>query len=217
MIVIFAGPAGSGKTILMSRLLRKRWKKGEIIYSNFPLWFDEDQNNIVRWHNLAETYHLKKGCLAIDESQKLLDARKWSTLPSSFTEKIAMHRHHHLDIFTTTQDFGHIDVRMRTNAHELFECRSIIRLPGKQTVKPIFQICKAIRKTRSFNSETQSIRWTKTGSRRIFISKFWTKTYFDTYGEVGGPHFVCRIQSTCGKWKGKLYSRELTDRGKARL
>jgi hypothetical protein len=223
MITIFTGVAGSGKTLEMANILRKHWKRGEMIYTNFPLWFDEERSLIKRWHNLAETYHLQKGILAIDESQKLLDARKWAELPVSFTEKIAMHRHHHIDIYTTTQDIGHIDVRMRTNAHEIIECRSLFRFPKSQREKPLLQISKITRKSRAWDQESDRIKWTKTGSHLRFISRIWTKTYFDTYGDVGTPKFLCRIfyqrknPRGAGTWQARIYSRDLVNHGKARI
>jgi GTPase SAR1 family protein len=223
MIILIDGLAGSGKTWLMSRLIRKEWKKGRNVYPNFPMWFDETHERITRWHNLDEVYNVKDGVLAIDESQKFLDARKWQMLPIAFTEKIAMHRHHHLDIYSTTQDLGHIDIRLRSNVHELFRCETIFRFPKRQHIKPIIHVIKVKRKCRAFHGESNSIRWEQIGFTKFhFISKYWTNTYYDTYGDVGGQKFLCKInyQKTATKkgiWTAKVYSRDLIDRGKARL
>lgn len=221
MIILIQGSAGSGKTWLMSRLLKAEWKKGSAIYPNFPLWFDEDKTNITRWHNLDETFYLENGIIAIDESQKFLDARRWASLPLAFTEKIAMHRHHHIDIYTTTQDFGHVDIRLRTNVHEMFKCSSLLRLPVNQRYKPILHIIKTQRFRRTFDSNR--VIWQKMGTPRIhFISKFWTKTYYNTYGDVGKQEYLCKLiyeqkNKKQGEWIMKLYARELVESGKARI
>lgn len=222
MIILIQGLAGSGKTWLMSRLLQKEWKLGSKIYPNFPLWFDEEKSNITRWHVLDDTYHIRSGVIAIDESQKLLDARRWQSLPMSFMEKIAMHRHHSIDIYTTTQDMGHIDIRVRSNVHELFTCQSVLRIPRNQRHKPLIQIIKVTRSIRHFNNDTQRVRWEKIGYAKYhFISRFWTKTYYNTYGEVGQNRFICRgkfqRKGTKKVWTVKVYSRDLVNSGKARL
>jgi len=224
MIVLIEGPAGAGKTILMTRLIKKEWKKGTSVFPNFPLWFDENKTRIKRWYNLDETYHLKNGIIAIDESQKFLDARKWAGLPIAFTEKIAMHRHHLLDFYTTTQDMGHVDVRLRSNVHERFRVSSIFRFPKNGRVKPILQIIKYRRYLRNFESENQRVKWGQFGfTHFMFVSRFWTKTYYDTYGDVGKQDFICKIyrkrKSSTQKPTTliRVVSRELLESGKARL
>lgn len=223
MIIVIEGLAGSGKTWLAVRLAKKEWQKGRKIFPNFPLWF-ETTEDIKRWHNLDECYNLTDGVLLIDESQKFLDARKWHSLPMTFTEKIAMHRHHHLDIITTTQDLGHIDIRLRQNVHELFRCDTVMRFPRSQAHKPILQIIKITRKIRNYNSDSGRVYWIKQGfSKFHFISRYFTKNYYNTYGDVGEHKFLCRIlykknaSEKKGKWTAKVYSKELVDRGRARL
>lgn len=224
MIVLIEGAAGSGKTLLMSRLIRKEWKKGDHVFANFPLWFDDDRTRIKRWHNLDEVYNITKGIIVIDESQKLFDARFWNLLPKTFTDKIAMHRHHMVDIYTTTQDMGHIDVRVRSNAHELYRCKSLFRFPKSQRKKPIFQLIKTQHYVRSFEHEAQRVKWLKNGlARPHFISKYWTKTYFNTYGEVGQGKYLCRIiyekknPKGKGKWLVRIYSRDLIGSKRAKI
>lgn len=223
MIIVIEGLAGSGKTWFAVRLAKKEWLKGRKIFPNFPLWFDTT-GYIKRWHNLDETFNLTEGVLIIDESQKFLDARRWHSLPMTFTEKIAMHRHHHLDIITTTQDLGHIDIRMRQNVHELYKCQTIFRFPYNQSKKPILQLIKINRKMRNYNSDSGRVYWTNYGyTKYYFISKYFTKSYYNTYGDVGEHKFLCRIlykkkaSEKRGKWQAKVYSKELVDRGRARL
>lgn len=223
MLTVVQGPAGAGKTFfVVNKILKPEWEKGTNIYPNFPVWFDQERTNIHRWHVLDDTFHLESGIISIDESQKLLDARRWRSLPMAFAEKIAEHRHQKIDFVTTTQDMSDIDVRMRRNVHELFTCRSIFRFPRNQRIKPYLQIIRVNKKIKVANSETQRIRFIKSGHDRIMlISRYWTKTYYDTYGKTRSSEFVCKIKAkTKGKkieWKAKVFSNELVNRGRRRL
>ncbi len=225
MIILIEGSTGTGKTHFMSRLILKDWERGEKIYPNFPLWYDQERTGIERWHNIDEVTHLKNGIIAIDESQKILDARKWQSLPQTFTDLIAMHRHHHLDIYTTTQDLGHIDVRVRTNVHILYRTETVFRFPKNERVKPLLHIYSVSKRVRTFTKgENRQVRWQLVGHKKfMFVSKWWTETFYNTYGQVGQEKYLCRIQyqrkkaGEKGKWTMKLFSRELVDRGKARI
>lgn len=217
MIVVITGLTGSGKTWFMTRLMLEDWKSGSNIYANFPLYFPKDNERVQRWHNLDELYHLSSGVIAIDEGQKLFDARRWGSLPVSFGEKIAQHRKHYLDIYTTTQDIGHIDLRVRSNIHELYNCQSIFRFPKNDRVKPILQFIKITKKKRVVSSDSDRIKFEKVNHKYFFISKFWTIELYNTYGDIGFQKFLCRIKREKGKWRAKIYSRDLVNRGRARL
>lgn len=209
MMTVITGLTGSGKTWLMSRLLLKARKNGEIIYPNLSLNFPNNNEGVVRWHTLSETYNLKHGVIGIDEGQKLFDARNWADLPVSFAEKIASSRHHFIDIITTTQDFGHIDVRIRSNIHVQYNCQSLFRFPKNDRIKPLIQIIRVIKKQRSFN-DTEGIRWNKVGSQTRLISRLWTKTLYDTYANIDLSHFICRITRDKKKWLILLTSRQIS-------
>lgn len=219
MITVITGLTGSGKTwFMVNQLLLPEWKKGgAMVYANFPLTFPGDNENTKRWHNLDELYFLNNGIIAIDEGQKLFDAHRWGSLPVSFAEKIAQHRKHFLDIYTTTQDFFHIDIRVRDNVHELYNCQSVLRFPRNDRVYPIFQIIKVIRKQRFSSADGSRVNWVPTAKKTYFISRYWTKEFYNTYGDIGFQRFLCRIKREKRKWRGKIYSRNLINRGKARL
>lgn len=218
MIIVITGLTGSGKTLLATRLMRKEWKLGAKIFVNYQVAFDAENTNINRWHQLDELYHLNNGLIGIDEGQKLFDARRWASLPVSFAEKIAQHRKHHIDIITTTQDLAHIDVRIRQNIHTLYHCFSLFRYPQNDRVKPIFQLIKIIRKARTINADSERINWQKDGRQKfMFVSRFWTKEYYNTYADIGFNRFLCRIKFQDKKWIAKIYSRDLVNQGKARL
>jgi hypothetical protein len=207
MITVITGLAGSGKTWLMTRLILKEYRAGTDVYINFPVYFPNNNDRVFRWNSLAETYNIKNGIIAIDEGQKLFNARLWNILPMSFSEKISQHRHHFVDIMTTTQDLGMIDINMRRNIHELYDCKSVFRFPKNYKVQPIFQMIRVVKKQR--NMDMNNITWEKTASKIHFISKMWTKELYNTYGNLDLPNFLCHIKREKGKWKGAIYSREI--------
>lgn len=214
MITVITGLTGSGKTWFMSRLALKRRKAGDTIYSNVTFNFPNENEGVIRWHNLSETFSLKNGVIVIDEGQKLFDAHNWMFLPQAFADKIASHRHQELDIFTTTQDFGHIDVRVRSNVHELYHCQKVFRFPKNERVKPILQITRIVKKQRSFD-DVAGIKWTVTGKRNYFISKFFTKEIYNTYANIDLSHFICQIKRDKKKWLIILQSRQLANQRKS--
>jgi hypothetical protein len=208
MITVITGLTGSGKTFLMSRLALKRRKLGDAIYSNLNFNFPNNNDEVYRWYALSETFNLDNGVICIDEGQKLFDARNWSMLPSTFALKIASHRHDKLDIITTTQAFGHIDIRIRQNVHEIYHCRSMFRFPKNERYKPVFQAIKVIKK-RSFDDISGSLKWDKVGERAYFISKYFTKQLYDTYANISFARFICKIKRDKKKWLITLTSRNL--------
>lgn len=217
MIVVITGLTGSGKTwFLVNKLLMPDWKVGAHIYANFPLTFPNDNENITRFHNLDELYHMTDGVIAIDEGQKLFDARRWASLPISFAEKIAQHRKHFLDIYTTTQDFGHIDVRVRQNIHELYNCQSIFRFPRNDRIKPYLQLIRVVKKQRKLSADDRIV-WEVVGKKFYWLSQFWTKSLYNTYGDIGFERYMMRIKYEKKSWRAKIYSRDLVNQGKARL
>jgi len=223
MIIVISGLTGSGKTWFMTKLIYKEWKTGSEINVNFPIYFSDNNERINRWHQLDELYRLDNGIIAIDEGQKLFDARRWGSLPLSFSEKIAQHRKHFLDIYTTTQDLGHIDLRVRSNIHELYHCQSLFRIPKNDRIYPKLQLIKITKKIRKLAGDNERIKWEKTGCRFYFLSKFFTKELYNTYADIGFERFLCRIKyekkpgQKMGKWVAKIYSRNLVNQGKARL
>ena len=217
MIAVFEGLTGAGKTLVMTLMLADDWESGEKLHLNYRVYFSPDQKDVFRWHNLDELYGLTNGVIGIDEGQKLFDARRWKSLPMSFAEKIASHRHQGLDIYTTTQDLSHIDVRIRSNIHVLYTCKKIFRYPVNERIRPIIFITRVTKKIRNINTDTNRVTFTRVGSKTYYISRYWTKVLYDTYANIDLTQFICKIKREKGRWQGKIYSRELINRGKARI
>lgn len=217
MITVITGLTGSGKTWYMTKLIHRDWQNGARVFTNFPMRFGENNEDVTRWHSLDELYHLNKGVIAIDEGQKLFDARRWASLPVSFAEKVAQHRKDFLDIYTTTQDIGHIDVRIRSNIHELYNCQTIFRWPRNERQHPILQCVRITRKERMITADTDRLAWRVVNRKIFWISRLFTKTLYDTYATVGMERYLCRIKREKKQWKAKIYSRDLVNQGKARI
>lgn len=210
MITVITGLTGSGKTWFMSRLLLKRWKQGENIYPNLALNFPNDNERVIRWYNLDETYNISNGVLGIDEGQKLFNARTWAFLPIAFADKIASTRHQFIDVITTTQDFGHIDIVVRQNVHELYNCHSLLRIPKNERKKPIIQLIRITKRNRIFD-DSLGVKWTKGRSKLHLISRFWTKDLYNTYANIDLSHFICQIKRKKKRWLIILRSRQLAN------
>jgi hypothetical protein len=226
MNILITGLTGSGKTFYcVNKMLHKEWKKGATIYSNTPLFFSEDSERVNYWKSLDELTHLKKACIFIDEAQKLMDAQRWQSLPETFKNLIRQHRHQGLDIYSNTQDLGQIDVNMRRNIHEIYNCRSMMRLPPNERIDPILQVVRITHKIRSYNEATDMIKFVPVGRARIMlISRLWSKELYDTHSlEVGFEQFAVKIEHKQdkgrknGEWICKIYDKELIDMGKVRL
>lgn len=223
MLTLVEGLTGSGKTwFTVNHLIKPEWDKKVDIFPNFAMWFDDDFTNITRWHVLDDTFHISNGIIVIDEAQKLLNARRWASLPIGFMDKIAEHRHHKSDIISMAQDISHIDVRLRSNIHEVYNCASLFRFPRNERVKPIFQILRVFKRIKMPPAESGRLKWRRVGRTKYYLlSKYFTKTYYDSYGKIGSNDFACKIKlQTRGKkqvWTAKVYSNDLINAGKARL
>jgi len=222
MWTVIDGLAGSGKTWLQTRLARKGWLRGADIWANYNINFGHDNDGVNRYNHLDEIFHLTKAILVIDDAQKL--AGYWQGMPITFRDKIAEHRHDHLDVLSTTQDFMNMHIQIRRNVHLLYRCQSLFRFPPDDRVKPIIQWIRVIKKERRLSDNADSIRFRKVGRARWhFISRFWTKIYYDTYENLSAERFICKLkylkkpQSKEGEWLLKIYDKDLINSGRARI
>jgi GTPase SAR1 family protein len=221
MITLICGLAGSGKTWLMARMLKREWKRGQkdglMICANFPLCFPKNNERVKRFWTLSDTYRLHNGIIALDEAQKLLDARHWASLPTQFADLICQHRHSHLDIYTTTQDLGQIDIQLRRNIHELFTCQTIFRFPRNERVSPLIQWIRVTKQVRRFDVATNYIAWNRSGRVKwYFISYLWTKKLYETYAKTMLSKYLCKTIYKDKKWVTVIANRSLVASGKVR-
>lgn len=216
MILLADGLNGSGKTELVVSLIYKEWLTGIHIYSNIPLYFSPKNERIHYWTNLQELYNIKDGIIFIDEAQRLLDNRRWASLPTEFSEKLAQHRKHGLDVYTTTPNINHIDLRLKNLVACWYRCESVLRLPLNQRKKPILQIIFCYEMLKKEDAAGRLIKYY--GKRRVrLISRWWTPRRYDTYGDVGLSHYLTKTKICDKKMKIVIASRELINRGKVRF
>lgn len=228
MITIIEGLTGHGKTNFMTRLLQKEWNQNQKIFANYKLYFSEENEEIFRWHELPEIFHLRKGIIAMDEVQDL--AGHWMSMPASFRSKLSHHRHQELDIYATTQAFQDLHVEFRRNTHEIYRAISIFRMPRRETKKPILQIIRVIKKRRVITNDQDAIKFgiVPTGFFRtgklLFISKYWTKKTYDTFANIDFDRYICKLICERTKksqkkptWILKIYNRDMVTTGRARL
>ena len=222
MITLICGHTGSGKTFVSVKMLYKAWKKKENIFTNHALRFGSDEG-IMRWHQLEETYHLTKGILFIDDAKKLLAADRWQMLPQSFKEKIAGHRHDHLDVITNIQDYYQINVEIRRNVHRLITLKTVLRSTKNDRIMPALQITRATEWRRKSDVLNERSSWEVVGHHTYYISRFFSKKLYDTFDNIYLDKFICKINyckkpnQKKGEWFGKIYSRDLVNQGKARI
>lgn len=202
----------------MTRLLYYQWKKNkQKIVACYPLRFSDDQERVQRFWQLCDLYSLNNCIIGFDELQKLLNAKNWASLPPLFADLICQHRHSQLDIYGTTQDLGQIDIALRRNIHELFVCQTMLRFPRAENVKPFFHWIRVQRKIRRFDTATDRIAWEKAGRAKwYFISRFWTKTLYDTYSKTLLTKYLTWTRRKDKKWITTIANRQLVASGKVR-
>jgi len=214
MITLIDGLPGSGKSWFMTYILRDRWKAGQSIFSNYNLYFGSE-TNLEKFEDFREILTIRGGSkgavIAVDEAYKVFDCRRFMSLPVDFSEKLAEHRHDGLDLITASQNFSDLDKRVRDKVGVWFHCRSALRFPVNQNVKPIFQWIVVSKKKRFVKKELT--KWITIKRYNFFISRFWTKKLYDSYANLNLSRFLCRFKMKRGKPLLVIASREAINRG----
>jgi len=221
MWIVIEGEAGSGKTWFQTKLVRREWQNGEKIYSNYDLTFSPKNEDIHRFYSLDETYRLERGILSFDELQDL--AGYWQSMPISFRNKIAHHRHHLLTVYSNTQAFRDLHTELRRNVHIRYRCRSVLRFPFNDAKLPIFQWIQINKKTKVAINANDEPKFKAVGrTKNFFLSKYWTRSYYNTHANIDFNRFVCKLiykrkNNERGCWILKVIDRDLISQGKKRL
>lgn len=215
MIEVIDGEAGSCKTWFQThRILYPEWKSGQDIFLNYEVFFSKENEGIKRFYQLEEIYHIRKGVLAFDEAQDLFGY--WESMPISFRNLIAHHRHRGLIAVVNTQSFHDLHVEFRRNTHIRYTCRLIFRFPFRENVKPWLLMTSVTRRSKIGTLSDGEPRFEKRGHRRFyFISKFWTKTLYDTHSNIDNTRYQCELiynkpnPDKPGSWDFHMTDREI--------
>lgn len=125
MIIALNGIIGSGKTLTMTYLGYKQYKKGSDIVSNYRLNFPHKIVTKQDIENYAKSDTQLKNCTFLfDEAHIFLDCRT-SAKNIVNTYFILQSRKRGVDIYYSTQYFGQVDKRLRDQTDLVFECTAI--------------------------------------------------------------------------------------------
>lgn len=208
-IYIYTGKTGSGKTYCMVKDAYKRWLKGQNIYSNTFLFFDEVYKKSLRffwrkllrfifhidlkcgeisyYEDIVDLFNVRDGLILLDEGQVLLNARSWDSLPRIMSYKLQQHRKHNLDLFATSQSMGCIDKDYRRLIQYWFDCKKFLQLKRFRKVSIIYGIflkyvkdVDAIWETQNEAKLVENIGWPK-----LFTIHFLKRRLYDTSYDIG--------------------------------
>jgi len=221
MIFVIDGNPGCGKSLFLNILCERRHKRGQALYLNWDVLYG--LGSVERWHEFDEVVDVsskddKGAVIGVDEAYKIFDAHRWMSLPLSFAEKLAEHRHDCIDLFTATQNFGDLDLRVRNKTGVWFHIRTVFRFPFRQNVPPILQLSIVEEKHRII--EKQREVWKTVSKEKLWISKFFTKKLYNSFENLKQSKYICRlkIDNRKGKKVKKMIiaQRELVARGRVR-
>lgn len=221
MIFVIDGNPDCGKSLYLNMLLFRRYSKGQALFLNWDVLYGGGV--IERWHEFDEVVDVsskndKGAVIGVDEAYKIFDAHRWQSLPLSFSEKLAEHRHDGLDLFTATQNFSDLDLRVRNKTGVWFHIRTVFRFPFQQNVKPILQLSIVQEKRRII--EKQREVWKTFRTEKLWISRFFTKKLYNTFENLKQSKYICKLKIDTRKGKSTkkmiIASREMITKGRVR-
>ncbi len=220
-IILIDGNPNAGKSLWMNILVYKRYLRGEQPFLNWGVNYGE--GFVERWNEFDEVLDVnsddgKPRFIGVDEAYKIFDAHKWMSLPTSFSEKLAEHRHDGLVLYTATQNFGDLDLRVRNKVSTWFHVKEVFRFPFDQRVKPWIQLSVVHERKRAIIKEQD--RWITVSKKRLWISRFFTKKLYDTYANLKLSKYICKLKIDTRKGKNIkkmiMATRDLVSRGRVR-
>lgn len=218
-IITYTGKTGSGKTFqAVKHEVSAQLKEGGRVFSNIRLYVAEHfQPQIFYYRNLAELIDIQDAVIFMDEAQILINARLWENLPPEFIYKVTQHRKHRVDLVTTTQEIGQIDVTVRNLIHQLYKCEAILTLKkglnpfSKDDKKDTFFHLFRNRKIDmdSFRSRSVDETTLKTLKSNIRVIHPWSERLYNTYEDIGFEPY--KMLCSISKIKYKKSSGEIVE------
>ena len=118
MIRCYSGLPGSGKTTYLTQIALKTFKKGSMVYSNYPIYFKYKgltfTSRVIssRDEMLIQPY-VPGDIIIIDEAQTWFNSREFKNFTKDLLEFFTGHRHIGIDIYIGVQYPQRIDVVIR--------------------------------------------------------------------------------------------------------
>lgn len=215
MIWVWTGKTGSSKTSQMVRQAYHDWLSGRDIYSNTVLFFEEfgairwwekvwyqikceilhmsetvekpKRGRIIYFETIDEILEARNGVILFDEGQVLFNARSWESLPKEFQYKLQQSRKHELDLYTTTQNMGTIDITYRRLVQCWIHCENLWQWGHGPRIN--FGWFKVHQKDIDmlYNS-IDDLKTPDIAVRSYFIHR-WTPRLYDTMYDIGFKRF----------------------------
>ncbi len=137
---LITGLPGSGKSLMMSTFVYPYLIAGYQVYSNLWLnWkrsdgvgeWDTKKNNLHYYQEIEDIIDVRNCIVICDEIAEPLDPRNWENEGSGVRRFFQQHRHHHIDIYGTTQNITLVAKSARIVIDEWTDCFRILTfIPG---------------------------------------------------------------------------------------
>ncbi len=130
MIYLICGQKGTGKSLFTISLLRKKIRKYDYIFSNFPVKFTKKVDS----YNWVFCRFPKNSAILIDEAQLYYNSREFAKLTKNgvgneLLDYLTMCRHYDVDVFFITQSSNRIDLQIRELADIVIYLKKTFKIP----------------------------------------------------------------------------------------
>ncbi len=133
-VVMITGTLGSGKTLLMTKLLKDKFDRKHSIYSNYNLNFKFEVITKEHIKNYGK-WDYNDCCIGIDELQVMLDSRtSMSAKNKILSYWFLQTRKRNVHLYFTTQFSDQVEKRLRRIVDIWIECNKIVAKDKKKKV-----------------------------------------------------------------------------------
>lgn len=129
MTIAFVGRKGSGKTMNMVKMLMEEMKEGRRVITNTPIKFLY-RNQWLKSITIEDPKTLSKvlenerrAIIGLDEAPTVLPPQFWHKVSVGFLRALSQARHIGIDMYYTTQGWGHVIKRLRDLTDKVIVCK----------------------------------------------------------------------------------------------
>lgn len=90
------------------------------------------RGNIYYIYDLSDCLGIKDGVILFDDAGDILDAYNWDSVLPEFRQKLRIHRHHNLDLYSTIPSIKQIDVNYRRLVHKWYIVKKLFAIRYKK-------------------------------------------------------------------------------------